>query len=1107
MFICSIFCENSLAKRKAVWYNEKNPLYKGEKQMKNKLTIKRLLSLALLSCLAFTLCACPGGAPVTPPAGGCTHEGGTATCTAQAVCTKCGAAYGSVAAHSYVDGACTTCGAADPSGLPVPDVYADGAPIEGAGATIPEGSTCLTPTTYDESTAEEINAIAFFRSVDRQPGKVYRIADGKTLSISNAASSFYDGNGAILIAPNGMVIENGHDIELANITIVGSVTILGASNVSLEGVEIISTETALTVDGETRGLTIQNCRLTGKTALATATPDAVVIHSYFAFTEKGIVDTAKTGTTVRSCVLEGNGTGIYTTASESAYRSNTLTMAAADTGIVVEGNALNVLVALNDITGAQKSIALGGSKNVSVVLNRGVSVEVIGNKDIYIIDNSLGGRITAKNNNYFIADGNTFPSDEWNHATLQSGNTNQVGNSLMDVTARPEVGADEALLPHVDKDLFIGMERKELVKDLFDEKQRSIDSYIVEHADTDPYVIVAPGKYAALGCMNFRARHQDSTIYAYGVYAEHPASAPNSMMMNFQDCVNIVIKGLTVGHELQSCGQVYVLEKLGGNQLRVVTGAGMMNEFGNTNTRYYDTTGMGAQRMGTFYAYCDTGFNSIVSKNNKVEGVDTMIMNVSSSVYNMLAVGDILTCRSSNNNTNVGLSTCKNVVFYDFVHYGTASAFAFVENYNYTATTYYRVLDTTKSGPIISEELYNQYKALEEKYGVNLEVYQDDLGRYRGSLPHIGSIDATHTTDCGEGSKATFCLFENMCDDATNQNHFAARLHDVKDNGDGTTTITYKGVLSVHKTDNNDYSPSYLCANFAIGDRVYIYTAAGQLLADTPALTATKILPNIKTNDYGREQSVPMRSVTIKTEAINTAPLKDYDLSLNTNTNDQKVLIDNMSQASNGFVFDNCKFQNIRSRGLLIKSSEGKILNCTFRNIGMSCGAILYEIYWGESGVTENMLIDRNLFDHTGYFNNIDLYATVSITGLGSSVEEDYLCYKNIVISNNKIINRTTDYAVYVNSAKDIKILNNDFGPFVGNNFTNHPEEPDSPEFPRPLIHINGAMNVEISGNKYPNPDVAGMDYVVAERNKNVYGSDVSYDGTVDGESLIPDDV
>jgi hypothetical protein len=208
-----------------------------------------------------------------------------------------------------------------------------------------------------------------------------------------------------------------------------------------------------------------------------------------------------------------------------------------------------------------------------------------------------------------------------------------------------------------------------------------------------------------------------------------------------------------------------------------------------------------------------------------------------------------------------------------------------------------------------------------------------------------------------------------------------------------------------------------------------------------------------------------------------------------------------MNMASNGFVFDNCRFQNIRSRGLLIKSSEGKILNCTFRNIGMSCGAILYEIYWGESGVTENMLVDRNLFDHTGYFKNQDLYATVSITGLGSSVEEDYLCYKNIVISNNKMINRTTDYAVYVNSAKDVKIINNDFGPFVGNDFGKYPEPGDNPN--RPVIHINGAMNIEISGNKYPDQDIIGSEYVVAERNKNVFGADVEFDGL----PLIPDDV
>jgi hypothetical protein len=212
-----------------------------------------------------------------------------------------------------------------------------------------------------------------------------------------------------------------------------------------------------------------------------------------------------------------------------------------------------------------------------------------------------------------------------------------------------------------------------------------------------------------------------------------------------------------------------------------------------------------------------------------------------------------------------------------------------------------------------------------------------------------------------------------------------------------------------------------------------------------------------------------------------------------------------MDMASNYFNFDNSKFQNIRSRGLLIKASNGTITNCTFRNIGMSCAAILYEIYWGESGVTEDLLVDRNLFDHTGYFKNQDLYATVSITGLGSEVSEDFLLYKDITISNNKIINRTTDYAVYVNSAKNVKIIGNIFGPFVGNDFTNHPEDPETDGM-MPLIHIFAAMDIEISGNTYPNPDAMKEEYVIAQKNIHVYGTDVTYDGTVDGPSLIPDD-
>ena len=204
----------------------------------------------------------------------------------------------------------------------------------------------------------------------------------------------------------------------------------------------------------------------------------------------------------------------------------------------------------------------------------------------------------------------------------------------------------------------------------------------------------------------------------------------------------------------------------------------------------------------------------------------------------------------------------------------------------------------------------------------------------------------------------------------------------------------------------------------------------------------------------------------------------------------EKVMVDNMSRASNGFIFDNTVVRNIRSRGLLVKASEARIENCTLENIGMSCIAILYEIFWGESGVTENTVIRNNLFDHTGFFDNVKYFAPISIRGLGSSVDEDYLLYKNIVLEGNVVKNRTTDYAVYVNSAKGIKIIGNDLGTVneLGNEY-----EQD--------IYIEGAMNVEISDNKYSKDGVSPVEMVRAEKVKNIYGEDV----TENGVNLIKD--
>ncbi|MBQ8351924.1 MAG: right-handed parallel beta-helix repeat-containing protein [Clostridia bacterium] len=1035
-----------------------------------KQTKKRLRSLlcVLLTCiLAFSLCACP--AAETPPDK--PDEPSTPT----------------------------------PPTTPPEDenvIYNDPTILEGTGATLEENSPALNPRTYDETSASDIKALQFFRSCPKGEGKIYRVTDGNSVSITNAGGQVYECEGTVLLAPNGFIISECRDIQLTNLTIIGSLIIENSTNILLDGVEIIGTQVGLSADDTSSELTLKNCRISAQNACVIAGNGTTITCSYFSFTESGIDDKAKTGTTVYNCILSGSGTAIFSVSSEAAIRKNTIELGEKDIGITLKSGVLNTLVAQNVITGAQKAITADGVRNVSIILNSLISVEANKNKNLYICHNAMSGRLTANNNDYFLADGNTFPADKYSHTTVQSDNTNHNGDSLMDVNARLEVGADDALLPHVDKDLFVGMERKESVKDITMERALPIGKYIPTCAAAGDIVIIAPGAYTVDTTMILDAAHSNTTIYAYGVYFEQQNA--DTTLMNCRETMNIAFKGITFGFVRQSCGQVYILEKLTGNRIRVVTGAGMVNEFGNTNAAYFNTTGMGAQRAGTFYAYCDTSFISI-AKDNSTD-VPTMIMQLSPAVYNMMEAGDILTCRKTSGTSShaIIVRNSGNISFKDVTLYGTASGMAFYENLNTTGVEYHRVANTTQNGVLIDQQTYELYEQLELTYGVDLEISKDDQGRFRGSPAHIGTVDATHVIACAQGSQATSCLFENMCDDATNQHAHHSRLADVRDMGDGKTMLVYKKNLSKRMVALNNGSkiPTSGTTPFKVGDRVYVYTAKGQLICDTAALSDTIDLKETEELSEMPGTTIALYGVIVPSDAVKTAPLAEFDLSDDSEQDTHKVLVDNMDMCCNYFKFDNCKIQNIRSRGLLIKASNGVIQNCTFRNIGMACAAILYELYYGESGVTENLLVDRNLFDHTGYFKNQELYATVSITGLGSEVQDDYLLYKDITISNNKMINRTTDYAIHVNSAKNVKILNNTFGPFIGNDFTNHPEDPEQAGEIKPLIHIFAAKDIEISGNTYPTPDASMVDYIVAKKNIHIYGTDVS----MDGAPLIPDD-
>ncbi|MBQ8858514.1 MAG: hypothetical protein IJ012_01825, partial [Clostridia bacterium] len=362
---------------------------------------------------------------------------------------------------------------------------------------------------------------------------------------------------------------------------------------------------------------------------------------------------------------------------------------------------------------------------------------------------------------------------------------------------------------------------------------------------------------------------------------------------------------------------------------------------------------------------------------------------------------------------------------------------------------------------------------------------------------------------CAIGSKVVSCVFENMCDDGTNQNSGHARLSEIIDNGDGTSTILYKGNLSQtsynQATNKATLSFSRYCAEFRVGDRVFIYTSAGQLVCDSTAITATKAYDKITVNHPHKDlqgKQTQRYAVTVSTADINPDALVGFDLTDDNHIADQKVLVDNMSRASNGFFFDNMVVRNNRSRGLLIKASNGVIQNCTFENNAKVAIALLYEIQWGESGISENVRIERNLISHTSYspgggiVNEIGyVHCPIAIIGMGGrSTEPDFLPYKNIQIVGNVFTNRVISnkpYAIYIQAAQNVLIKDNDFG------FS----EEDMEENYATAVYLRGATNIELTGNIYPPYIMDDIpNYVSGEKYSNVHGSDVE---DVEGKSLI----
>ena len=120
-------------------------------------------------------------------------------------------------------------------------------------------------------------------------------------------------------------------------------------------------------------------------------------------------------------------------------------------GSVFLENATNCLVVQTEVSG---DITARGSYNSVLLLNKANNINAANNTNLYVVENTLQGELTLNGNNYLLADENTAAT------ILSEDNDNFNGDNITNVDSRLPHGADLDLLPHANKELFVGLERQ-----------------------------------------------------------------------------------------------------------------------------------------------------------------------------------------------------------------------------------------------------------------------------------------------------------------------------------------------------------------------------------------------------------------------------------------------------------------------------------------------------------------------------------------------------------------------------------------------------------------------------------------------------------------------
>ena len=1001
-------------------------------------------------------------------------------------------------------------------------IFGNGGDVTSAGHSIADGAFALIEHTINkadaiEKSAEEIKLMLADKD-SMVEGMVYLVKDPIVLD----SNTKYYGNYAAIIAEGGIVVKGAENILIKDLILEGSVIVQNSKGIILFRTSITSRGVGVTVDAKCRDISIKGCRIVAADTAIVMKANVSTVYQNYLSANKGIVSFGD-DMAVQENAIVARSLGIFASGDYCTVKNNTVRVSYDGIAISFDG-AYNGLIALNELLNAQVSLKIKNSYNCSVILNRAIRIKGSSCTNLYIVDNKLGGAIELHNNNYLICDGNTFSKDGKTHPVVDLENTNFNGDNMHDVDARLEAGADENLLPHTNKDLFLGMERRPNVRDVSLPQTYSFNNYIRNMAKNDKVVILPPGAYSISSTLNLGAAQSYTTVYAYGVYQESTEYIKN---IGISGVSSIAFKGLTIGYAGDSAGQIQVLDKVDKRNMviRVVLSAGF-----NTDLSKLFAGGTGGGHIfhsGSYIDWTQIGnwgsFKVVANEDGSILDDDgsfkvKLTGSDAPKYYSVIEEGDIISWRlnvhGGGNGTTVGISNSKDVLFKDTVTYGYTNALVFVVSGTTTGMRLERHHNLAHSASEIDKETYDRYVALEKKYSVDLEVHIDDEGRYRGINPRLGSLDATHIGGSSEGLSATSTLFENGADDATNQRGYSSCLHEVIDNGDGTLTLRYKDYMA--ETYYHQYirekretvTPGFQAANFAAGDRIFVYASNGKVFCDTTVLTATEKVASgyvIYEETYkkdGQEYHLKWLSsineVKVRKSDVNMDALDGYELGISSISMDTKIILDNISRNSMNFTLDNCMLRNMHGR-VLIKTRNATVKNCTWKDTSMGGVVMSVETTWGESSVPMNVTIDRCLFDGVGQQYNSENQtkrASIAIEGLGAAGVETILSTetipcKNITITNNVFRNGPNNYYITVLAAQGVTISNNVF----------ETRKTETAKKVGKAIYFSGCMNVNISDNtysKYADGDVTKV--VVGNKYIGLTGSDV--EGVLEKDKL-----